>query len=153
MLKPEKVRLQHTLRIYTQGDQETLEKAFEKSKKKFDNMADFIRHCVILGARKLLGDNAYDEIMNLTEIKESLTEINKELKRQNGERKADSEDQHIENKLFEKLLNYVACAAFNNEGNKFVGADINEGLVNIDYEKVKIMNAEYEEKNVRRAST
>ena len=73
MLKPEKVKLQHTLRIYTQEDQETLEKAFDKSKKKFDNMADFIRYCVLLGAKKLLGDNAYDEIINLTEIKENLS--------------------------------------------------------------------------------
>ena len=112
-------------------------------------MADFIRHCVLLGAKKLLGDNAYNEVMNLTEIKENLSEINKELKRQNGERKADSADQHIENKFIEKILNYIACAVFNNEGNKFVGHDISEGLVNIDYEKIKIMNKEYEEKNGR----
>lgn len=149
MLKPEKVKLQHTLRIYTQEDQETLEKAFDKSKKKFDNMADFIRYCVLLGAKKLLGDNAYDEIINLTEIKENLSEINKELKRQNGERKADSADQHIENKFVEKILNYIACAVFNNEGNKIVGGDISEGLCNVDYEKIKIMNKEYEENGGR----
>ena len=149
MLKKEKVRLQHTLRIYTQEDRELLDKAYEENQKKFDSQSDFIRYCVVLGAKKLLGDNALDEVMNLTEIKECLTGIQRQLKYLDGERRADNHEQHLENELVEKLLNYIANAVFNNEGNKSVGDEIEEGLFNIPYEKLTIMHNEDKEKNGR----
>ena len=65
---------QLTVRLYSQEDIEILDKAYEKTQRKFDNQADFMRTCLITGAQKLLGDSK-DYFINLSELKELLTEI------------------------------------------------------------------------------
>ena len=128
---------QLTVRLYSQEDIEILDKAYEKTQRKFDNQADFMRTCLITGAQKLLGDSK-DYFINLSELKELLTEIKKEIKFMNCERKVDFKEQQVDNELMEKFLNYIAWAVY--DLNKNASDNIDEGLVEVPYEKLKIMN-------------
>ncbi len=151
-LTKQKLKQQLTLRIYDEDEYELLKKAYEMTKKGFDNISDFTRQCVVLGAEKLIGDTEVDYKLNSTEIKQILTDIRARLICHENERKADVRDQHFDNELIEKLLNYIACVVFSSDNNKAVGANIDEGLVHLPLEKIKIMDKEYKE-NDRYANT
>lgn len=128
MQKTNKLKDQFTLRIYNQEDKDVLDKAYERNKYGFDNISDFIRYCVITGAEKLLGDSEVDQRLNLNEIKQQLTEINENLKNFNFERKQDHKEQSTSSLVIQKMVNFIANAAWCISHDKKVKDDIDEGL-------------------------
>ena len=63
---------QFTLRIYNQEDKELLDKTYSRYQSGFDTKTDFQRTCLILGAKKMLGDSEIDHAKYLSEINEKL---------------------------------------------------------------------------------
>lgn len=52
----DKIKTQHTLRIYSQDDLNTLQSSYNLTREEFKDQSEFIRYCVVLGAEKLMGD-------------------------------------------------------------------------------------------------
>lgn len=130
---------QFTLRIYKQEDKDLLDKAYERNKTGFDNISDFIRFCVITGAEKLIGDNEIDNRLNLSEIKELLKEIKSKLFDIKGNVDINHYEQKTDNKLMEKMLNYISNVIYNSDCNKECSNDLKVGLFNMPLERLKVM--------------
>ncbi len=48
-----KIKTQHTLRIYSQDDLNTLQNSYDITHDGFKDQSEFIRYCVVLGAENL----------------------------------------------------------------------------------------------------
>ena len=53
-IKKKHLKEQFTVRIYNQEDKDILEKAFERNKTGFDNISEFTRYCLVVGAKNCL---------------------------------------------------------------------------------------------------
>ena len=125
------LKSQLTLRIYNQEDKDILDKAYNRTKKGFDNLSDFIRYCTVTGAEKLLGDNEVDQRANLDEIKQSLIEIHNETSYIKCDNKQNKSEYKTDIALIKKMLNYIAYVVYNLECNKKCDYDINDGLFDL----------------------
>lgn len=135
---------QFTLRIYNQEDKNILDKCFERNKSGFDSISDFIRYCTITGAEKLLGDNEVDNRLNLHEIKEILKDIKDQLFNINGNIEINYINQKIDNKLVQKILNYISNIVYYSDCNKEGLSNLQNGLFNLELERLKIMEEQDE---------
>lgn len=131
-----------TLRIYKQEDKDTLDKAYARTKQGFDTISDFIRYCTITGAEKLLGDSEVDQRLNLTEIKNYLQEIAKNLKVMQSENAFNYKDIKSDNLTIQKIVNYISYIVYNSDCNKQETRSTQTGLFNLSYEKLKTMDEE-----------
>ena len=139
-VQKKKLRDQFTVRIYNQAESDILQKAYNRFKNGFDTISDFIRHCVIVGAEKLMSDNTIDQRMNLDEIKTTLFSIDEKLKTLSNKVDFHAKDQKIETYLIEDLLNFIANIAYFSDCNKIVtNANIENGLFSLLKEKITAM--------------
>lgn len=78
-IKTKDLKTQYMIRVYNQDEYEILKRALEKFKDKFDSLNDAMKYFALLGADKMLGDNALNQSINFSEIRKNLQEINDKL--------------------------------------------------------------------------
>ena len=132
-----KIKTQHTLRIYSQDDLNTLQSSYDLTRDGFKDQSEFIRYCVVLGAEKLMGDKKIDQRLNLDEIKETLKQINTKLENIGGNMQVDESERKIDTLLIQRLCNYIAKILFENYDN--ASGEILDGLFYLKGEKLDIM--------------
>ena len=132
-----KIKTQHTLRIYSQDDLNTLQSSYDLTRNGFKDQSEFIRYCVVLGAEKLMGDKKIDQRLNLDEIKETLKQINTKLENIGGNMQVDESERKVDTLLIQRLCNYVAKILFENYDN--ASGELLDGLFYLKGEKLDIL--------------
>ena len=132
-----KIKTQHTLRIYSQDDLNTLQSSYDLTREGFKDQSEFIRYCVVLGAEKLMGDKKIDQRLTLDEIKETLKQINIKLENIGGNMQVDESERKVDALLIQRLCNYIAKIIFENYDN--ASGEILDGLFYLKCEKLDIM--------------
>ena len=132
-----KIKTQHTLRIYSQDDLNTLQSSYDLTREGFKDQSEFIRYCVVLGAEKLMGDKKIDQRLTLDEIKETLKQINIKLENIGGNMQVDESERKVDTLLIQRLCNYVAKILFENYDN--ASGELLDGLFYLKGEKLDIM--------------
>ena len=132
-----KIKTQHTLRIYSQDDLNTLQSSYDLTRDGFKDQSEFIRYCVVLGAEKLMGDKKIDQRLNLDEIKETLKQINTKLENIGGNMQVDESERKVDTLLIQRLCNYVAKILFENYDN--ASGELLDGLFYLKAERLDIM--------------
>lgn len=133
----DKIKTQHTLRIYSQDDLNTLQSSYDLTRNGFKDQSEFIRYCVVLGAEKLMGDKKIDQRLNLDEIKETLKQINTKLENIGGNMQVDESERKVDTLLIQRLCNYIAKILFENYDN--ASKDLLDGLFYLTGERLDIM--------------
>ena len=133
----DKIKTQHTLRIYSQDDLNTLQNSYDLTRDGFKDQSEFIRYCVVLGAEKLMGDKKIDQRLNLDEIKETLKQINTKLENIGGNMQVDESERKVDTLLIQRLCNYVAKILFENYDN--ASGELLDGLFYLKAERLDIM--------------
>ena len=133
----DKIKTQHTLRIYSQDDLNTLQNSYDLTRDGFKDQSEFIRYCVVLGAEKLMGDKKIDQRLNLDEIKETLKQINTKLENIGGNMQVDESERKVDTLLIQRLCNYIAKILFENYDN--ASGELLDGLFYLKGEKLDIM--------------
>ena len=132
-----KIKTQHTLRIYSQDDLNTLQSSYDLTREGFKDQSEFIRYCVVLGAEKLMGDKKIDQRLNLDEIKEILKQINTKLENIGGDMQVNESERKVDTLLIQRLCNYVAKILFENYDN--ASGELLDGLFYLTGERLDIM--------------
>lgn len=132
-----KIKTQHTLRIYSQDDLNTLQSSYDLTRDGFKDQSEFIRYCVVLGAEKLMGDKKIDQRLNLDEIKETLKQINTKLENIGGNMQVDESERKVDTLLIQRLCNYIAKILFENYDN--ASGELLDGLFYLTGERLDIM--------------
>ena len=132
-----KIKTQHTLRIYSQDDLNTLQSSYDLTRDGFKDQSEFIRYCVVLGAEKVMGDKKIDQRLNLDEIKETLKQINTKLENIGGNMQVDESERKVDTLLIQRLCNYVAKILFENYDN--ASGELLDGLFYLKAERLDIM--------------
>lgn len=132
-----KIKTQHTLRIYSQDDLNTLQSSYDLTRDGFKDQSEFIRYCVVLGAEKLMGDKKIDQRLNLDEIKETLKQINTKLENIGGNMQVDESERKVDTLLIQRLCNYIAKILFENYDN--ASGELLDGLFYLKAERLDIM--------------
>lgn len=132
-----KIKTQHTLRIYSQDDLNTLQSSYDLTRDGFKDQSEFIRYCVVLGAEKLMGDKKIDQRLNLDEIKETLKQINTKLENIGGNMQVDESERKVNTLLIQRLCNYIAKILFENYDN--ASGELLDGLFYLKAERLDIM--------------
>ena len=133
----DKIKTQHTLRIYSQDDLNTLQSSYDLTREGFKDQSEFIRYCVVLGAEKLMGDKKIDQRLNLDEIKQTLKQINTKLENIGGNMQVDESERKVDTLLIQRLCNYIAKILFENYDN--ASGELLDGLFYLKGEKLDIM--------------
>ena len=106
-IKTKDLKTQYMIRVYNQDEYEILKRALEKFKDKFDSLNDAIKYFALLGADKMLGDNALNQSINFSEIRKSLQEINDKLTTISANQKMDFVDTNANVRVNQALLNLI----------------------------------------------
>ena len=106
-IKTKDLKTQYMIRVYNQDEYEILKKALEKVKDKFDSLNDAIKYFALLGADKMLGDNALNQSINFSEIRKSLQDINDKLTTISANQKMDFVDTNANVRVNQALLNLI----------------------------------------------
>ncbi len=132
-----KIRTQHTLRIYSQNDLNTLQNSYDLTHNGFKDQSEFIRYCVILGAEKLMGEKKIDQRLNLDEIKELLKQINIKLENIGGNIEVNESERKVDALLIQRFCNYMLRILFVNYENS--SDNLLDGMFYLKGEKLDIM--------------
>lgn len=138
-IKKKHLKEQFTVRIYNQADKDILDKAFERNKTGFDNISEFTRYCLVVGAKKLLGDTEVDQTQNLQEISEKLKEIKNDTILIKTYQTLNHKENLIELELAQKLANYNANILYCTNHRKDFEYSIDNGHVDLERERLSIM--------------
>ena len=138
-IKTKHLKEQFTVRIYNQEDKEILDKAFERNKTGFDNISEFTRYCLVVGAKKLLGDTEVDQTKNLQEINEELEDIKHDLFLVKVNQKYNHKETLAELELAQKLSNYNANILYCANYRKDFEYSIENGHIDLEQERLHIM--------------
>ena len=138
-IKTKHLKEQFTVRIYNQEDKEILDKAFERNKTGFDNISEFTRYCLVVGAKKLLGDTEVDQTKNLQEINEELEDIKNDLFLVKVNQKYNHKETLAELELAQKLSNYNANILYCTNYRKDFEYSIENGHIDLEQERLHIM--------------
>lgn len=133
----DKIKTQHTLRIYSQDDLNTLQSSYDLTRDGFKDQSEFIRYCVVLGAEKLMGDKKIDQRLNLDEIKQTLKQINTKLENIGGNMQVDESERKVDTLLIQRLCNYIAKILFENYDN--ATGELLDGMFYLKAERLDIM--------------
>ena len=106
-IKTKDLKTQYMIRVYNQDEYEIFKRALEKFKDKFDSLNDAIKYFALLGADKMLGDNALNQSINFSEIRQSLKEINEKLTEIKCNQKMDFVDTNANVRINQALLNLI----------------------------------------------
>ena len=138
-IKKKHLKEQFTIRIYNQEDKEILDKAFERNKSGFDNISEFTRYCLVVGAKKLLGDTEIDQTKNLQEINEELEDIKHDLFLVKVNQKCNHKETLAELELAQKLANYNANILYCTNYRKDFEYSIENGHIDLEQERLRIL--------------
>ena len=106
-IKTKDLKTQYMIRVYNQDEHEIFKRALERFKDKFDSLNDAMKYFALLGADKMLGDNALNQSINFSEIRKSLQEINDKLTTISANQKMDFVDTNANVKINQALLNLI----------------------------------------------
>ena len=106
-IKTKDLKTQYMIRVYNQDEYEIFKRALEKFKDKFDSLNDAIKYFALLGADKMLGDNALNQSINYSEIRKNLQEINDKLTTISANQKMDFVDTNANVRINQVLLNLI----------------------------------------------
>ncbi len=106
-IKTKDLKTQYMIRVYSQDEYEIFKRALEKFKDKFDSLNDAIKYFALLGAGKMLGDNALNQSINYSEIRNYLQEINDKLTTISANQKMDFVDTNANVRINQALLNLI----------------------------------------------
>lgn len=106
-IKTKDLKIQYMIRVYNQDEYEIFKRALEKFKDKFDSLNDAMKYFALLGADKMLGDNALNQSINFSEIRKSLQEINDKLTTIYANQKMDFVDINANVRVNQALLNLI----------------------------------------------
>ena len=106
-IKTKDLKTQYMIRVYDQNEFDLLKKALAKFKDKFDSLNDAIKYFALIGADKMLGDNALNQSINYSEIRQSLKEINEKLTEIKCNQKMDFVDTNANVRINQALLNLI----------------------------------------------
>lgn len=106
-IKTKDLKTQYMIRVYNQNEFDLLKKALATFKDKFDSLNDAIKYFALVGAGKMLGDNALNQSINYSEIRQSLKEINEKLIEIKCNQKMDFVDTNANVRLNQALLNLI----------------------------------------------
>ena len=106
-IKTKDLKTQYMIRVYNQDEYEIFKRALEKFKDKFDSLNDAMKYFALLGADKMLGDNALNQSINYSEIRKNLQEINDKLTTISANQKMDFVDTNANVRINQALLNLI----------------------------------------------
>ena len=106
-IKTKDLKTQYMIRVYSQDEYEIFKRALEKFKDKFDSLNDAMKYFALLGADKMLGDNALNQSINFSEIRKNLQEINDKLTTISANQKIDFVDTNANVRINQALLNLI----------------------------------------------
>lgn len=106
-IKTKDLKTQYMIRVYSQDEYEIFKRALEKFKDKFDSLNDAMKYFALLGADKMLGDNALNQSINFSEIRKNLQEINDKLTTISANQKMDFVDINANVRVNQALLNLI----------------------------------------------
>ena len=106
-IKTKDLKTQYMIRVYSQDEYEIFKRALEKFKDKFDSLNDAMKYFALLGADKMLGDNALNQSINFSEIRKNLQEINDKLTTISANQKMDFVDTNANVRINQALLNFT----------------------------------------------
>ena len=106
-IKTKDLKTQYMIRVYNQDEYEIFKRALEKFKDRFDSLNDAMKYFALLGADKMLGDNALNQSINYSEIRKSLQEINDKLTTISANQKMDFVDTNANVRINQALLNLI----------------------------------------------
>ena len=106
-IKTKDLKTQYMIRVYSQDEYEIFKRALEKFKDKFDSLNDAMKYFALLGADKMLGDNAINQSINFSEIRKNLQEINDKLTTISANQKMDFVDTNANVRINQALLNLI----------------------------------------------
>ena len=106
-IKTKDLKTQYMIRVYNQDEYEIFKRALEKFKDKFDSLNDAMKYFALLGADKMLGDNALNQSINYSEIRKRLQEINDKLTTISANQKMDFVDTNANVRINQALLNLI----------------------------------------------
>ena len=106
-IKTKDLKTQYMIRVYNQDEYDIFKRALEKFKDKFDSLNDAMKYFALLGADKMLEDNALNQSINYSEIRQSLKEINEKLTEIKCNQKMDFVDTNANVRINQALLNLI----------------------------------------------
>ena len=106
-IKTKDLKTQYMIRVYNQDEYDIFRCALEKFKDKFDSLNDAMKYFALLGADKMLEDNALNQSINFSEIRKSLQEINDKLTTISANQKMDFVDTNANVRINQALLNLI----------------------------------------------
>ena len=106
-IKTKDLKTQYMIRVYNQDEYDIFKRALEKFKDKFDSLNDAMKYFALLGADKMLGDNALNQSINFSEIRKNLQEINDKLTTISANQKMDFVDTNANVRINQALLNLI----------------------------------------------
>ena len=106
-IKTKDLKTQYMIRVYNQDEYEIFKRALEKFKDRFDSLNDAMKYFALLGADKMLGDNALNQSINFSEIRKNLQEINDKLTAISANQKMDFVDTNANVRINQALLNLI----------------------------------------------
>ena len=106
-IKTKDLKTQYMIRVYSQDEYEIFKRALERFKDKFDSLNGAMKYFALLGADKMLGDNALNQSINYSEIRKNLQEINDKLTTISANQKMDFVDTNENVRINQALLNLI----------------------------------------------
>ena len=106
-IKTKDLKTQYMIRVYNQDEHEIFKRALERFKDKFDSLNDAMKYFALLGADKMLGDNALNQSINYSEIRKNLQEINDKFTTISANQKMDFVDTNANVRINQALLNLI----------------------------------------------
>ena len=142
-IKTKDLKTQYMIRVYSQDEYEIFKRALEKFKDKFDSLNDAIKYFALIGADKMLEDNALNQSVNYSEIRQSLKEINEKLTEIKCNQKMDFVDTNANVRINQALLNLIT-KLFNKEK----PINLNSYTQSWKYEPLDINGIEEQRENI-----
>ena len=78
-IKTKDLKNSYLFRVYDEEESKVFERAIKMFANKFDSKSEMIKHFALVGADKLLGDNAINQSINFSEIRKYLQSIDEKL--------------------------------------------------------------------------
>lgn len=142
-IKTKDLKTQYMIRVYDQNEFDLFKRALEKFKDKFDSLNDAIKYFALVGADKMLGDNALNQSINFSEIRQSLKEINEKLTEIKCNQKMDFVDTNANVRVNQALLNLITKLI-----NKQNPINLNSYTQSWKYEPLDINGIEEQRENI-----
>ena len=142
-IKTKDLKTQYMIRVYDQNEYEIFKRALAKFKDKFDSLNDAIKYFALIGADKMLEDNALNQSVNYSEIRQSLKEINEKLIEIKCNQKMDFVDTNVNVRINQALLNLITKLL-----NKENPINLNSYTQSWKYEPLDINGIEEQRENI-----